>query len=176
MTAIASAAKIEIPFMTPSLALCGHSFNRVALAVNARGGSKRPAPDSKGISRDGKGTIPAPPVLAETGHSQIQNRPLRPSDADNLTTIQKPVAERADILMRGLAHVGINFETLLFGVAAPEAIKIARLVSRLVEIGLRQRHRRRTTWAGRSREVVPNLRYLLGCWHLMQLPAQAVAV
>jgi hypothetical protein len=71
---------------------------------------------------------------------------------------------------RGLAHIGINFETLLFGVAAPEAIKIARLVSRLVEIGLRQRHRRRTTWAGRSREVVPNLRYLLGCWHPMRLP------
>ena len=53
---------------------------------------------------------------------------------------------------RGLAHIGINFETLLFGVAAPEAIKIARLVSRLVEIGLRQRHRRRTTGqAGRVR-------------------------
>lgn len=32
---------------------------------------------------------------------------LQARDADSLTTIQKPVAERADILMRGLAHVGI---------------------------------------------------------------------
>jgi hypothetical protein len=43
MRAIASAAKIEIPFMTASLApsrYASKSFNRVALAVNARGGSK----------------------------------------------------------------------------------------------------------------------------------------
>jgi hypothetical protein len=32
---------------------------------------------------------------------------LRARDADKLTAIQKPVAERADILMRGLAHIGI---------------------------------------------------------------------
>lgn len=32
---------------------------------------------------------------------------LRARDADALTKIQKPVAERADLLMRGLAHIGI---------------------------------------------------------------------
>lgn len=32
---------------------------------------------------------------------------LRARDADGLTKIQRPVAERADILMRGLAHTGI---------------------------------------------------------------------
>jgi hypothetical protein len=47
MTAIASAAKIEIPFMTASLVpsrYASKSFNRVALAVNARGGSKEAIP------------------------------------------------------------------------------------------------------------------------------------
>jgi hypothetical protein len=47
MTAIASAAKIEMPFMTASLApsrYASNSFSRVALAVNARGGSKRANP------------------------------------------------------------------------------------------------------------------------------------
>jgi hypothetical protein len=47
MTAIASAAKIEIPFMTASLVpsrYASKSFNRVALAVNARGGSKAADP------------------------------------------------------------------------------------------------------------------------------------
>jgi hypothetical protein len=44
MTAIASAAKIEMPFMTPPSRHAGNSFNRVALAVNARGGSKAANP------------------------------------------------------------------------------------------------------------------------------------
>jgi hypothetical protein len=40
MTAIASAAKIEIAFITPALALCEQQlFNLVVLVVNARGGS-----------------------------------------------------------------------------------------------------------------------------------------
>jgi hypothetical protein len=40
MMAIGSAAKIEIAFITPSLALrVSNSFNLVALVVNARGGS-----------------------------------------------------------------------------------------------------------------------------------------
>ena len=59
MTAIASAAKIEMPFMTASLApsrYASKSFNRVALAVNARGGAKGAnPPGSKETGGDGKG-------------------------------------------------------------------------------------------------------------------------
>ena len=66
-----------------------------------------------------------------------------------------------------------DFETLDFRVAASQAMKKARLVSRPVGVDLRQHHRRRAIWAGHK--VVRNLRCRLYRRHLLHHLLQAGA-
>jgi hypothetical protein len=89
----------------------GHNWflNRSRLAKGASGHFKRDQWIWKGAGtkyRDPRGG-PIRVGLEATLLPKVCEVWLRARDAEALTKIQRPVAERADILMRGLAHIGI---------------------------------------------------------------------